>query len=157
VVTQYQKFGFSSGSAHGIFVLPGIPPRIEESMPWDKPRNLINTQVHESKLSRQSIMYVAMPQKSRLGLGLVVGVWGLWVIYWGWCLETPHKYLVYFPLLSPVCEVAVPASLNACHTRFNWLLYLWLQFASLLCFLIKCALSLFGPTCAVIEAIAKPN
>lgn len=29
-----------------------------ESMPGDNPRNLINTQVHGSKLSRQSIMYV---------------------------------------------------------------------------------------------------
>jgi len=122
--------------------------------------------VHGSKLSRQSIMYVSSPRKeplpfcptlafslkTRPGLGLVVGIGD-----WGGCLETPHKYLVYSAPLSSVCEVSVPASLNVCHTRFNWLLYLWLQFASLLCFLIKCFPLHFGPTCAVIDAIAKPN
>lgn len=40
-----------------------------ESMPGDNPRNLINTQVHGSKLSRQSIMYVTpLPACSLLQL-----------------------------------------------------------------------------------------
>lgn len=143
-----------------------------ESMPGDNPRNLINTQVHGSKLSRQSIMYVTplpplSPAQSTFlpsGISLSfdfaspashVSVCGSHINTSFICLPGPETKTATATVFVPVTEsrglrafcthcsqytvrntefFPVVVSLSVFHTRFNWLLYLWSQFASILAF-----------------------
>lgn len=151
-----------------------LPVSLVESMPGDNPRNLINTQVHGSKLSRQSIMYVTplpapSPAQSTFlpsGIGLSfdfaspashVSVCGSHINTSFICLPGPETKTatatatVFVTVtesrgLRAFCThcsqytvrntefFPVVVSLSVFHTRFNWLLYLWSQFASILAF-----------------------